>query len=67
MTGTYKFKVTFDNVGGEGLEDGDIIKYVEIKMGENADNTGTITGIPVGTRYTIEEVDTATMVPDCKA
>ena len=57
MTGTYKFKVTFDNVGGEGLEDGDIIKYVEIKMGENADNTGTITGIPVGTRYTIEEVE----------
>ena len=56
LTGTYKFKVTFDNVGGEGLEDGDIIKYVEIKMGENADNTGTITGIPVGTRYTIEEV-----------
>lgn len=57
LTGTYKFKVTFDNVGGEGLEDGDIIKYVEIKMGENADNTGTITGIPVGTRYTIEEVE----------
>lgn len=57
LTGTYKFKVTFDNVGGEGLEDGDIIKSVEIKMGENADNTGTITGIPVGTRYTIEEVE----------
>lgn len=57
LTGTYKFKVTFNNVGGEGLEDGDIIKYVEIKMGENADNTGTITGIPVGTRYTIEEVE----------
>ena len=57
LTGTYKFKVTFDNVGGEGLEDGDIIKYVEIKMDENADNTGTITGIPVGTRYTIEEVE----------
>ena len=57
LTGTYKFKVTFDNVGGEGLEDGDIKKYVEIKMGENADNTGTITGIPVGTRYTIEEVE----------
>lgn len=57
IKGTYRFKVTFDNVGGEGLEDGDIIKYVEIKMGENADNTGTITGIPVGTRYTIEEVE----------
>lgn len=57
IKGTYRFKVTFNNVGGEGLEDGDIIKYVEIKMGENADNTGTITGIPVGTRYTIEEVE----------
>ena len=57
INGTYTFKVTFNDVGGEGLEDGDIIKYVEIKMGENADNTGTITGIPVGTRYTIEEVE----------
>ena len=73
IKGTYKFKVTFNNVGGEGLEDGDIIKYVEIKMGENADNTGTITGIPVGTRYTIEEVETSdgstlqsvTVPPDC--
>lgn len=58
LTGTYKFKVTFNNVGGEGLETTEPIeKYVEIKMGENADNTGTITGIPVGTRYTIEEVE----------
>ena len=56
LTGTYKFKVTFNDVGGEGLEKEPIIKYVEIKMGENDDNTGTITGIPVGTRYTIEEV-----------
>lgn len=57
MTGTYKFKVTFNNVGGEGLETTEPIeKYVEIKMGENGDHTGTITGIPVGTRYTIEEV-----------
>ena len=57
INGTYTFKVTFNDVGGEGLEKKDIIKYVEIKMGENADNTGTITGIPVGTRYTIEEVE----------
>ena len=56
IKGTYTFKVTFNDVGGEGLEKEPIIKYVEIKMGENADNTGTITGIPVGTRYTIEEV-----------
>lgn len=58
LTGTYKFKVTFNNVGGEGLETTEPIeKYVEIKMGENGDHTGTITGIPVGTRYTIEEVE----------
>ena len=59
LTGTYKFKVTFNNVGGEGLEDGDIIKYVEINMSDesNNDHTATITGIPVGTRYTIEEVE----------
>ena len=56
IKGTYTFKVTFNDVGGEGLENEPIIKYVEIKMGENADNTETITGIPVGTRYTIEEV-----------
>lgn len=60
LTGTYKFKVTFNNVGGEGLEDGDIIKYVEINMSDvekYPDHTVTITGIPVGTRYTIEEVE----------
>ena len=57
LTGSYTFKVTFNNVGGEGLETTEPIeKYVEIKMGENGDHTGTITGIPVGTRYTIEEV-----------
>ncbi len=57
LTGTYTFKVTFNDVGGEGLETTEPIeKYVEIKMGENGDHTGTITGIPVGTRYTIEEV-----------
>ena len=59
LTGTYKFKVTFDNVGGAGLEEKDIIRYVEIDMSDenNTDHTGTITGIPVGTRYTIEEVE----------
>lgn len=60
IKGTYKFKVTFSDVGGEGLEEKDIIKYVEIDMsdGNNSDHTVTITGIPVGTRYTIEEVKT---------
>ena len=57
IKGTYKFKVTFNDVGGEGLEKKDIIKYVEINMsdGNNPEHTVTITGIPVGTRYTIEE------------
>lgn len=76
IKGTYKFKVTFDNVGGEGLEEDDIIRYVEIDM-NNAekypDHTVTITGIPVGTRYTIEEVgstdgaklQSVTVPPDC--
>ena len=58
LTGTYKFKVTFDNVGGEGLEDGDIIREYTINMNDpkNPEHICTITGIPVGTRYTIEEV-----------
>ena len=60
INGTYTFKVTFNDVGGEGLEKKDIIKYVEINMSDenNSEHTGTITGIPVGTRYTIEEVKT---------
>lgn len=57
IKGTYTFKVTFNDVGGEGLEKEPIIKYVEINMSDenNSEHTGTITGIPVGTRYTIEE------------
>ena len=74
INGTYTFKVTFNDVGGEGLEKKDIIKYVEINMsdGNNPEHTVTITGIPVGTRYTIEEVKTddsrlqsVTVPPDC--
>lgn len=58
LTGTYEFKVTFSDVGGESLEEKDIIRYVKINMSDdsNSEHTGTITGIPVGTRYTIEEV-----------
>lgn len=58
LDGTYKFKVTFSDVGGAALEEDDIIKYVEINMSDEVkypDHTVTITGIPVGTRYTIEE------------
>lgn len=59
LTGTYEFKVTFSDVGGAGLEKKDIIRYVEINMNDEKKNPGhtvTITGIPVGTRYIIEEV-----------
>lgn len=59
INGIYKFKVTFSDVGGAGLEKEDIIRYVEIDMNDAVkypDHTVTITGIPVGTRYTIEEL-----------
>lgn len=75
IKGTYKFKVTFNDVGGEGLGKKDIIKYVEINMsdGNNPEHTVTITGIPVGTRYTIEEetpedksrLQSVTVPPNC--
>lgn len=54
LTGTYEFKVTFNDVGGEGLEEKPIERTVTIDM--NKGDTGTITGIPVGTRYTIQEI-----------
>ena len=58
LKGTYTFKVTFSDVGGQGLETGDpIVKTYPINMGDtSSDHTVRITGIPVGTRYTIEEV-----------
>ena len=72
LNGIYTFKVTFSNVGGDGLEEKPIEKTVTIDM-SNGESTGTITGIPVGTRYTIEEVKTSddsrlqsvTVPPDC--
>ena len=76
IKGIYTFKVTFSNVGGEGLEDGDIIREYTINMNDpkNPEHICTITGIPVGTRYTIEEVKTddsrlqsVTVPPDCKS
>ena len=59
LTGTYEFKVTFSDVGGQGLETSDpIVKYYTINMREaGPDHTVPITGIPVGTRYTIEELE----------
>ena len=74
LTGTYEFKVTFNDVGGEGLEEKPIEKTVTIDMSKG-ESTGTITGIPVGTRYTIEEVgstdgaklQSVTVPTDCKS
>lgn len=76
INGTYTFKVTFSDVGGAGLEKEDIIRYVEINMSDEVkypDHTVTITGIPVGTRYTIEEetpkdksrLQSVTVPPNC--
>lgn len=61
LTGQYTFKVTFTNVGGQGLEDKAIEREYTIDMGDtsNPNHTVTITGIPVGTRYTIEEISTS--------
>lgn len=72
INGIYTFKVTFNDVGGEGLEEKDIERTVTIDM-RKGESTGTITGIPVGTRYTIEEVtpldgsrlQSVTVPPDC--
>lgn len=69
LTGTYTFKVTFNDVGGEGLEEKPIERTVTIK----GESTGTITGIPVGTRYIIEEetpedksrLQSVTVPPNC--
>lgn len=75
INGIYTFKVTFNDVGGAGLEKEPIEKTVTIDMSDpsNHDHTATITGIPVGTRYTIEEVESTdgaklqsvTVPPDC--
>lgn len=73
IKGIYTFKVTFSNVGGESLEEKSIEIPVTIDMSQGS--TGTITGIPVGTRYTIEEVETSdgaklqrvTVPPGCES
>lgn len=52
LTGTYEFYVVFGNVGGIGLGTVTSPKY-SLKVGESI----TITGIPVGTNYTIHEIN----------
>lgn len=53
LYGTYKFKLTFTNVGGAGLETAPI-EVPEISL--KANESYTITGIPIGTFFTIEEI-----------
>ena len=53
LDGTYTFTVTFTNVGGLGLESEGIVQPVEIK----GTSETTITGIPLGTRFRVEETD----------
>lgn len=54
IKGKYTFNVTFTNVGGVGLEKDPITQPVTIDM--NDKNYCEISGIPIGTRFRIEEV-----------
>ena len=53
LDGTYRFKLTFTNVGGAGLETTPI-EVPEISL--KANESYTIKGIPIGTFFTIEEI-----------
>ncbi len=54
LTGEYKFKITFTNVAGLGLEGtSEITKEITLKAGESQ----KISGIPINTNYTIEEIE----------
>lgn len=53
LTGEYKFKITFSNVAGLGLEgENSVTKEITLKAGESE----TISGIPMNTDYSIEEI-----------
>ena len=57
IKGKYTFNVTFTNVGDEDLEQETIKKQVTIDM--NSSSQYEIEGIPIGTRFRIEEVKTS--------
>lgn len=57
IKGEYTFNVTFTNVGDESLEQENIKKQVTIDM--NSSSQYEIEGIPIGTRFRIEEVNTS--------
>ena len=52
LTGTYHFKVRFTNVGGHALGNKEITWECDLTEGESKE----LKDIPVGTRFTIEEV-----------
>ena len=57
-SGTFTFKVTYTNVGGQNLEDGATVEEpYTVDVGDS--NALTINGIPIGTQFTIEEVPDA--------
>lgn len=57
IKGEYTFNVTFTNVGDESLEQKPIKKQVTINM--KTEDHCEISGIPIGTRFRIEEVKTS--------
>lgn len=59
LSGEYKFRVTFSNVGDLGLEDKPITQEYTIKLNGNGQpGSCEITGIPVGTFLKVEEIST---------
>ena len=67
---TFKFKITFDNLGGLGLEDDPtngsnvqiepMVVTITIPVGADSGDSTAITDIPVGTSYTIIEISDET-------
>ena len=59
LSGEYKFRVTFTNVGDLGLEENPITQDCIIKLnGDGQPGSCEITGIPVGTFFKVEEIST---------
>ena len=53
VIGNFTFRVTYTNVGGQNLEKGEPVKeYYTVAVNDEK----TISGIPAGTQYTIEEI-----------
>ena len=53
VTGTFTFRVTYTNVGGQNLEGGNPVEH---EYTVAVDDELPISGIPAGTHYTIEEI-----------